>query len=211
MGVSKPSAVGLAPSAPPGRLDRGAGPIPAESGSEILRGVQSATSTRFGGHPGPRDSPGPGPRPSAGDAALDASTLLPMLWAQAAPFALDPDPDGVGTPGSTLILAFRRWCGSLTLSPPEPATGPISAGLWAWLAGPGGAPGGGRGLPGAGPGDRPVARRPGPCPAARRGDRPGPAVGAAAGAGRRGLGGRLDRQPDVLLQRRRPAGTTSSC
>ncbi|WP_435021230.1 hypothetical protein TA3x_002261 [Tundrisphaera sp. TA3] len=33
------------------------------------------------------------------------------------------------------ILAIRRWCGGLTLSPPEPVPGLVSPGLWAWLAG----------------------------------------------------------------------------
>ena len=60
-----------------------------------------------------------------------------MLWAQAAPGSTSPStPTPTGSDGgTTLILAFRRWCGSLTLSPPEPATGPFSAGLWAWLVG----------------------------------------------------------------------------
>ena len=32
-------------------------------------------------------------------------------------------------------LALRRWCGSLTLSRPDPSTEAISAGLWAWMIG----------------------------------------------------------------------------
>lgn len=68
---------------------------------------------------------------------MDVSTLVPLLWAQASstspstPTSAGPGGDA----GSILILAFRRWSGSLTLSPPEPAFGPFSPGLWAWLLG----------------------------------------------------------------------------
>ena len=61
-----------------------------------------------------------------------------MIWAQAtSPLPTNSTGPG-GGPGSTLLLALlalRRWLGSLTLSQPDPATGPISAGLWAWLIG----------------------------------------------------------------------------
>jgi hypothetical protein len=64
---------------------------------------------------------------------LDVSTVLPMIWAQA-----PPSTGSGGGPSSAVLLAslaLRRWCGSLTLSSPDPATGPISAGLSAWLLG----------------------------------------------------------------------------
>lgn len=47
---------------------------------------------------------------------------LSLLWAQA------PVP-----PGSPALLALRRWCGSLTLSPPSLLPRPF--GLWVWLGG----------------------------------------------------------------------------
>ena len=65
---------------------------------------------------------------------MDVSTVLPPVWAQATTSTSIPS----GSPGSTLMLAalaLRRWCGSLTLSKPDAAIGPISAGLWAWLLG----------------------------------------------------------------------------
>jgi hypothetical protein len=34
-----------------------------------------------------------------------------------------------------VVLSFRRWCGSLTLSPPDAVTGPFSNALWIWLLG----------------------------------------------------------------------------
>ena len=66
---------------------------------------------------------------------MDFSTVLPLVWAQATT-ATSTGPGGA--PSSTLLLALlalRRWCGSLTLSQPDPAAGPFSAGLWAWLIG----------------------------------------------------------------------------
>jgi len=63
---------------------------------------------------------------------LDASRIVPMVWAQ-----VSPTPVGSGPGGSTSVLrlAFRRWYASLTLSPPESATGLLSAGTWAFLLG----------------------------------------------------------------------------
>ena len=72
-----------------------------------------------------------------GGLALDVSTVLPPIWAQAT-FSAGPGPAPGSAPSPTVLLAslaLRRWCGSLTLSRPDPATGPISAGLWAWLIG----------------------------------------------------------------------------
>jgi hypothetical protein len=69
---------------------------------------------------------------------LDVSNVLPMIWAQ---FSTSSSPGSGpvgGAPSPTLLLALlalRRWCGSLTLSQPDPALEPISAGLWAWLLG----------------------------------------------------------------------------
>jgi hypothetical protein len=76
-----------------------------------------------------------------GGGALDVSTVLPLVWAQAT--TLSSGSSGLPTTTSpslstTLmlaLLALRRWCGSLTLSQPDAALGPISGGLWAWLVG----------------------------------------------------------------------------
>ncbi len=68
---------------------------------------------------------------------MDVSTVLPLIWAQVST-TMTPG-SGPGAPPSPSLLlaslALRRWCGSLTLSRPDQATGPISAGLWAWLIG----------------------------------------------------------------------------
>ena len=64
---------------------------------------------------------------------MDFSTVFPLVWAQVTT-STSPSTPGSG-PGSILLLALRRWSGSLTLSKPDAATGPISAGLWAWLIG----------------------------------------------------------------------------
>jgi hypothetical protein len=68
---------------------------------------------------------------------LDVSSALPLIWAQVSTsFSAAPSPGGAPSPALLLAsLALRRWCGSLTLSLPDPTTGPISAGLWAWLIG----------------------------------------------------------------------------
>ncbi len=65
---------------------------------------------------------------------MDFSTVLPVIWAQVSA----PPPAPGSTTSSALqlaALALRRWCGSLTLSNPDATTGPISAGLGAWLLG----------------------------------------------------------------------------
>ncbi|WP_435011248.1 hypothetical protein P12x_002555 [Tundrisphaera lichenicola] len=66
---------------------------------------------------------------------MDASTMMPMVWTQPMVFAQATSTGSVGETGSTLVLAFRRWSGSLTLSPPEAVNSPFSPGLWAWLIG----------------------------------------------------------------------------
>lgn len=69
---------------------------------------------------------------------MDVSSILPQIWAQGVlgpPTGLGPGGTGLAPAVSLALLALRRWCGSLTLSSPSPATGPISAGLWAWLLG----------------------------------------------------------------------------
>jgi len=78
--------------------------------------------------------------PSAGGATLDASTLVPLLWSQATTTTAPATGTTMTTPTgsggvalSSLVLALRRWCGSLTLSSPDPTVGPLSGGLWAWL------------------------------------------------------------------------------
>jgi hypothetical protein len=61
---------------------------------------------------------------------------MPVIWAQmsvpAPPGAPTTAPTGAG---SLLVLSLRRWCGSLTLSPPSSSTGPFSDALWIWLLG----------------------------------------------------------------------------
>jgi len=75
---------------------------------------------------------------------LDASTVLPLLWAQAnsatavAPSAGAASGMGAGAgagTGSLLLLALRRWCGSLTLSPPSLSPGSVPGGVWALVLG----------------------------------------------------------------------------
>ncbi len=61
---------------------------------------------------------------------MDVSTVLPLVWAQSS----NPPPSTTSA-SNALLLALRRWCGSLTLSQPGAASGPISSGLWTWLAG----------------------------------------------------------------------------
>ncbi len=83
-------------------------------------------------------------RPTLLDAAeaglvLDLASVFPPIWAQAGapggpgvPGA--PGAPGSGPVGSLLVIALRRWCGSLTLSPPG-AAGLVSYGALAWLIG----------------------------------------------------------------------------
>jgi len=68
---------------------------------------------------------------------LDASTLAALLWAQATSTTTTAGSGtGTGSAGlASLMLAFRRWYSSLTLSPPGTAAGLISASLWPWLLG----------------------------------------------------------------------------
>jgi hypothetical protein len=49
----------------------------------------------------------------------------PLVWAQTQPAAANPN--------AIALLALRRWCSSLTLSPPQPV--PSLHGLWGFLAG----------------------------------------------------------------------------
>jgi hypothetical protein len=68
---------------------------------------------------------------------LDVSTVLPLVWAQAT-IQSQTGPTSTTSASNTLLLALlalRRWCGSLTLSQPGAALGPISSGLWTWLVG----------------------------------------------------------------------------
>ena len=73
---------------------------------------------------------------------MDSTTFGPLLvWAQATATTVSAGtgPGAGATSGqqtsSMLKLALRRWCGSLTLSPPTVVTGPISGGLWALVLG----------------------------------------------------------------------------
>ncbi len=59
---------------------------------------------------------------------MDLMTGLPLLWAQAQ--------SAPANPSAISLLALKRWCGSLTLSSPQPV--PDLHGLWALLAGLGG-------------------------------------------------------------------------
>ena len=144
-------------------------------------------------------------RPSAGGGALDVSTVLPLIWAQAPTAGSTPDP-GHGHRCQLDAAAGLAGAPAVVREPDAfEARRDVRADLGRPLgvaARPGGPPGGRPGAPGAGAGDRATARRAGPRPAALGGARPVPAVGAAAGAGRRRLGARLDRQPDLLVQRR---------
>jgi hypothetical protein len=65
---------------------------------------------------------------------LDVTTFLPLIWAQTTTSAGGSNPPSAGA-GSLLVLSLRRWCGSLTLSPPEASTSPFSNALWIWLLG----------------------------------------------------------------------------
>jgi hypothetical protein len=75
---------------------------------------------------------------------LDATTFLPLIWAQTTTTFGGSNPPATGAGGSNppatgagslLVLSLRRWCGSLTLSPPEAPTSPFSNALWIWLLG----------------------------------------------------------------------------
>lgn len=68
---------------------------------------------------------------------MDFSTVFSPILAQAVGTTSGgPAPGAPPSPALLLAsLALRRWSASLTLSQPSPATGPISAGLWAWLIG----------------------------------------------------------------------------
>lgn len=74
---------------------------------------------------------------------MDELIGLPLLWAQAATV---PPAAGTSTgmatgggpaagPSSLLLLALRRWCGSLTLSPPTLSADLLPGGFWAWALG----------------------------------------------------------------------------
>ncbi len=70
---------------------------------------------------------------------MDASTVPPLLWAQVnSASAVAPAASGAGMgtgggsgAGSLLLLALRRWCGSLTLSPPSLSSDLVPGGVWA--------------------------------------------------------------------------------
>ncbi len=70
---------------------------------------------------------------------MDATSLLSLIWAQTTVSGSGSATTATPTPatgaGSLLVLSFRRWCGSLTLSPPEPSTSPLTSALWLWLLG----------------------------------------------------------------------------
>jgi hypothetical protein len=109
---------------------------PAIAGSEILRRVQSAPLTGSDVIPQGLDQRAGTWHSSVVEEtrALDFTTLLPAIWAQTTTSAGGSNAPASGA-GSLLILSLRRWCGSLTLSPPEASTSPFSNALWIWLLG----------------------------------------------------------------------------
>ena len=71
---------------------------------------------------------------------MGVAQLLPVIWAQTTspvgpPSAGFANQGSTGSGSSLLVLSLKRWCGSLTLSPPDTSMGLFSTPLWAWLIG----------------------------------------------------------------------------
>ena len=128
--------------------------------------------------------------------------LVAAFWAQVTPGSTSTSGGSTGgEAGSVLILSLRRWCGSLTLSPPEAVNGPISAGVWAWLLGLATLLALALALQGPARAIRQVLDVPGHARLLASAFGRVRRSGRLLAAGGWDVGGRLDHQSDLLLQR----------